>query len=71
MTILDIWWRSKNSMGLIDDKHFTITFYRHLWKKFGVRTNGARPGIDKNYNWHFWILGLHFDYVNFNYKGKR
>lgn len=68
MKIINIWWKSKNCKEKFDDRHFSIYFYPHLWWKFGCYDNGAIKGVDKNYNWHFWILGLHFDYVNFNYN---
>lgn len=68
MKIIDIWWKSKKCTDKFEDRNFSIYFYPFLWKQFGFRTNGATKGVDKNYNWHFWILGLHFDYVDFNYN---
>lgn len=68
MKIIDIWWKSRKCKEEFEDRHFTIYFYPHLWKKLCIRTNGAVKGVDKNYNWHLWILGFHFDYVDFNYN---
>lgn len=68
MKIISFWWKSKKCNEKFEDSNFSIYFYSHLWWKFGVHTNGAVKGVDKNYNWSFWILGLRFDYVNFNYN---
>lgn len=58
------WWAK-------DTKTFSIIWYpRHFFRCFlRAHNNGARKGIDRCYDGSFWLFGIHFNYVNWNYDG--
>ena len=60
MRIITIEWGNKIY------RMFSVYFYRQHYQKIGIHTNGATKK-DKCLDWQFWILGLKFNYLNFNY----
>lgn len=63
MKIFSIW--NKRSTKVYD-----FYYYPKLWKKMRMSSNGAKKGIDKNYDFQIWFLGFCFNYVNFEYNKK-
>lgn len=68
INIIDWWWKSKHNHLLVNDKHFSITFYSNLMHKFGITTNGAKRYVDKHLDFKIWIFGLCINYVDFEYN---
>jgi len=53
-------------------KCINIHFHPQHWKFLGVHTNGAKRGRveDKCFDGTFRILGVFFNYINWNYNAK-
>lgn len=43
-----------------------VQFVPKHWKMCKVFTNGATRA-DKCFDWHLWILGVHFNYTDWDY----
>lgn len=63
MTLFSKWWDNNTKL-------FEVTFYpRQIFRCFFcVRSNGAKKGIDRCFDGSVWILGICFNYVNWNYS---
>jgi len=68
MKIFEIWFSKKYTPKQYDSKHFSVYFYPQHWKIFGFTHNGARKGVDVCLDRSFRVLGLFFNYTNFDYS---
>lgn len=66
---MQIWFNKKNNgINIYKSRVICFNFHPQHWRLIHCKSNGAKKGIDKCYDFNIHFLGFFFSYTNFDYN---